>query len=240
MPFVPHAKGFYPHRRGAPFSPDDIPGLALWLNGDNVHLTLGSLVDTMYDLSGNARHATQASTLLMPDYGSSINGVPAILFDGVDEQLLTPAFTTFPAKRGVLYLALQSGFPVSFATPISTRPGTSPWWEVYSSQAPTGSKAKWSSDGVDVNATNYDDVLPTVQALRRTADTTLKFYHAGTLEDTFTVPAQQPASNAVILGGGLAGSAFHGLIGEVLLYDTELTDTQHANVTAWLMAKYSL
>jgi hypothetical protein len=78
-----------------PFAPSDISGLQLWFDGaDAATITLdgSNNVEQWNDKSGNARHASQASTTRRPS-SSSINGLFACGFDGIDDRLGTAAFT---------------------------------------------------------------------------------------------------------------------------------------------------
>lgn len=73
------------------FNPLLIPNLALWLDAaDASTITLdgSSNVEEWRDKSGNARHSTQASTLLRPAYTTAaVNGLNALTFDASDDLL---------------------------------------------------------------------------------------------------------------------------------------------------------
>ncbi len=69
--------------RASGFSPKNIAGLALWLDGsDSKSITLnGSTVAQWNDLSGNGRHATQATAASQPTFTANArNGRSALTF----------------------------------------------------------------------------------------------------------------------------------------------------------------
>ena len=64
-----------------------IGGLAAWYSADSVHLATENFVDTLYDVSGNERHAVQLTASKRPIWiyaDESINNQPTLLFDGGD------------------------------------------------------------------------------------------------------------------------------------------------------------
>ncbi len=65
----------------------------LWLDASSITgLSDGSSVSQWSDLSGNARHLTNASTTQRPVYRTNIlNGLPVVRFDGVNDQLAIPS-----------------------------------------------------------------------------------------------------------------------------------------------------
>lgn len=74
----------------APFSPDQVAGLALWLKADAGTSTTvdGAAVSQWDDQSGNARHVTQATGANQPVYKTAIvNGKPVVRFDGANDFL---------------------------------------------------------------------------------------------------------------------------------------------------------
>jgi uncharacterized repeat protein (TIGR01451 family) len=61
-------------------------GLALWLDASTITTNDGVALAQWDDLSGNGRHATQATTNNRPVFATNaVNGLPAIRFDGTDD-----------------------------------------------------------------------------------------------------------------------------------------------------------
>lgn len=75
---------------GAPFAPDDISGLALWLDAsDTATITQSAgAVSQWNDKSGNANHATQGMAANQPSTNTrTINGRNVIDFDGLNDTM---------------------------------------------------------------------------------------------------------------------------------------------------------
>lgn len=71
----------------AQFVPFPTDNLAAWFSADSVHLTADNHVDTLYDKSGNERHAVQMAVGNQPLWVESddyINSQPTLHFDGND------------------------------------------------------------------------------------------------------------------------------------------------------------
>lgn len=77
------------------FSPKSIAGLEAWYAADVASsITLATGVQQWADLSGNSRHLIQNTTNNQPAYNSvSLNGKPAVTFDGVNDSLRTANFS---------------------------------------------------------------------------------------------------------------------------------------------------
>jgi len=74
--------------------PDQITGLQAWYKAD-VGITIATGVSNWADKSGNARDVAQGTAANQPTFVSSaVNGLPAVQFDGVNDFLVSGAFTT--------------------------------------------------------------------------------------------------------------------------------------------------
>ena len=93
-------------RVGGAFSPLDIAGLQLWLDGSDIATLFqdsakttpvtadGDVVGAMADKSGNGRDLLQATTANKPLYKTAIqNGLSVVRFDGTDDKLGPTVFT---------------------------------------------------------------------------------------------------------------------------------------------------
>lgn len=86
----------------AAFAPDDIANLLFWHDGGLSNKTYhsGSIVSQWDDLSGNARHWTQATSGNAPEDGTvTINNIPALNFNGTDD------FMTMGTGHGITTVA---------------------------------------------------------------------------------------------------------------------------------------
>ncbi|MCL4712164.1 MAG: hypothetical protein KJZ73_13055 [Pseudorhodoplanes sp.] len=92
MLMVTQLNGFGAYAADTAFAPTDIAGCAFWVRTDTVTKDGSNLVSSWTDLSGNNRHATEATNKpLWVD--ALVNGHPAIRFDGSNDKLVTPGFT---------------------------------------------------------------------------------------------------------------------------------------------------
>jgi hypothetical protein len=79
-------------------TPDKIPGIniATWFDAMESSSVIldGTTVSQWSDISGNNRHATQATKANQPTYTpDGLNGKPVLMFDGVDDRLVTASTT---------------------------------------------------------------------------------------------------------------------------------------------------
>lgn len=75
----------------ATFSPTSITGLGLWYDASTLAQAEGTLLDTLPDLSGNGRHATQTGTVRPTVRAASVNGKTSVEFLGT-QSLVTASY----------------------------------------------------------------------------------------------------------------------------------------------------
>ena len=90
------------------FLPTDITGLQLWLKADAITgLIDGDPVTTWPDGSGLANNATQSTVAKKPTFKTAIqNGLPVVRFDGVDDSMSLPNFLS-ALTAGELFIVLN-------------------------------------------------------------------------------------------------------------------------------------
>jgi len=84
---------------------------ALWLDGaDSSTITqVGGVISQLNDKSGNSRNATQASTSKRPTVAAnSVNGLDTILFDAVDDGMITN-YNFQQANSWTMFLVASQG-----------------------------------------------------------------------------------------------------------------------------------
>lgn len=91
--------------------PSDISGLSLWLDAadsDTMTITAWPYVSEWRDKSGNNNHVTQSLLPFRPSYDGQMNGLPTLVFDGIDDYLINnfPG-GTFNGKSGDFYFVTQ-------------------------------------------------------------------------------------------------------------------------------------
>jgi hypothetical protein len=128
------------------FSPDDLPNLALWLDASDAStLTLsGSNVDEWRDKSGNLRHFTGSGSARPTLVNSSVNGLPGVVGDGVDDRMTSPYSDGLKTNSVIIFVAVKSsesgdydGSPIGLEPwPLSSHFGQSidvSWYQAYHS-----------------------------------------------------------------------------------------------------------
>ena len=78
--------------RAASHVPLTVPGLKLWVRTESLAaLADGAAVASWPDESGNGKHLAQAIAAQKPVHDLDADGLPAVLFDGADDMLVTAA-----------------------------------------------------------------------------------------------------------------------------------------------------
>ena len=238
------------------FTPTDIPGLALWLDGsDAATITLdgSNMVEQWNDKSGNGKHATQALILNRPSGTATINGLGAIGFDGTNDCLQV-ASLALPSSITIFLVYTQTNSTTKlFFMEHSADASSNDGFFVYGSAPSTTIRRSGSS-----NSNTPSPQTPTQgTAARQTTvmfDRTLaadgkiaRYWRDGT-ESTMTpsgsnsgtTVASSTATTTLNIGSRNGGVAvpFQGLLGDVLVYDSALSSTNRQAVEAYLKAKW--
>lgn len=209
--------------------------LKLWLKADSVELVSG-LVSQWYDASGNNLHLTQSNEVNRPIQTSNIYaGHPSIRFDGTNDQL-----------------------KVSFSE-LMNQPVT--YFVVWKRNIP---KAQNILDGVDeLNRVTLGQPYSNLEffAINAKGSAYLGLYYTKPETSNLTVSSIILSSPTIFFDNGvlkISGDAgnmgingltvgaaynnsrfFNGDITEIIIYDTNLTDTQRQQVEQYLMDKYA-
>ncbi len=83
----------------------NIDDLAVWYSADSVHITTDNYVDTLYDKSGNERHATQSTKSKQPQLCvcQDLNNRCVLYFNGTSDQLVCQNDT----KLGAMFVVTR-------------------------------------------------------------------------------------------------------------------------------------
>lgn len=235
------------------FSPLSL-GPALWLKADagaysDAGVTLatnGQTIQQWNDQSGNGRHFSQAASGSRPTYNTSgINSLPALSFDGLNDFLSNASIT------------LSSNCTIFSVMKMTGTAG-----HVYEHGTDTG-----SIDGFNLRTTSdasfnmrRTTLSAKTVALNWGVDNTLKICtqrHSGThathilringvdsgatTYSTFSNNVGTSNTTQAFYIGCRAGvtSFSNGAIGELIIYETALTDAQVAQVEAYLTARWT-
>jgi hypothetical protein len=265
--FVPPPDAFVVFDSGLPPSQVQAPHLQLWLRADDGVISSGSTepypVSVWQDLSGNGRNATQSSAVNRPmlhvstpltGTGSSLpwvqffagtgdgNGYDAgtnSLFMGVDLSFLQGSPYTIIAvasrysdKSENYFMGTHFG---GSGTDMALHVGWSDDSDFYLGQFGDDLSASVTTN----TATGWQPVLAT--SLLAT-DAGHAIYLSGTLAASNTSVSTLQAADSGILGRGYAttpdNTYFVGGLGEIIVYDTALSDTDRQSVEAYLQARW--
>ena len=229
-------------------------GLSLWLKADAGVITRDSNIISWNDQSHNHRDAVPVINQVYQSpqlVSKGLNNLPVIRFNGLNNGMVTPAFRSFPQKRGTIFLVAKindknqtSG--VGFGNFISTFHGNGVQWQF------GASLTKYSYyDGVGGEGFLLSGASPAdwgMITLQRLNDTTINFYRNGRFELSFFVHDNQPEINTLKIGfNGRLGNnqdsipeVINGDIAEIIIYEKNLVPQDLAAVHNYLSKKYAL
>ena len=236
------------------FVPSVYSGLAMWLDASDAStLTLDGLnnVAQWRDKSGNARHASQSTTTMKPTYlANGINGIPALVGDGVDDSLTLSypgpgtnhnyyVVAAFDTVRNMLpqYGGFINGDNVStWCIRISDT----------SANPALGAQVPFIAN-VDLHpansAHNVKSGIPAVYSFLRKVDTFKAKWTYGTPVQLGPVGSglhvtQATTTNVLFRGWGGTPASFR--ISELVCYGRDLTTTEQSVLSAYFLGKYGV
>lgn len=247
-------------------TPNQIPNLNLWYdasvsnsayiqNGSGTAPTNGQAVAAWIDKQGAGRDANQNTANRQPTWqASQQNGLGTILFDGSNDVLtLNPIGTWALSLPGqTTYVVVK---PVALAnTPRITQTNTGGFqffWDTYWGVETAGGRAKSDNAG---NTTSYIYMGQILDGTQTNANTTvqnnlrLRFRINGAPQTlTFSADvgtATSGSATGLFVGAdsqpASAGSAFHGYIGEMLIWTRTLNSVEILAVETYLSDKWNI
>ena len=247
-----------------PFLPDDLSGLQLWLDAADANTlydatTGGSLVAAdggvarWEDKSGEANHVTQSTSGDRPLLkAAQINNLNAAEFNGTSHWLSTSQTITDSQSRTVFAVAKRAdnnsvGTVARFGPVSGAIANTNLWLCRYGTSANphVGGEARFTnqdlSAGLPAGWTNAH-----VSCWSQNSSTRNLTYllNGSSLSITGNPPQEQTDFEQMSIGVFNAASAtpqyFAGLIGELIVYNQELSSTDRQSVTDYLIAKWGI
>lgn len=225
----------------APFAPDDIAGLVLWLDADTLALSDGDPVGTWTDGSGTANDATQTGAN-RPTYKTGIvNSLPVVRFDGTtNDQFMTfptdPGTVTSSFVVGALHLAAAS--QIGYASFLQC---PDIW---ISGVLADGCSTNWGTFADVATCVSAGEVLGTdvfniLELTNTVAGNQIRAYRNGVQKISISDACSGSALNQI--GGDNSASRWLNCdIAEVIIYNTVLSAGNRAQVEGYLSAKYGL
>jgi len=228
-------------------NPPSFADLLLWLDANQITgLANGAAVSAWNDSSGFGHHAAQASSTLRPTYqASSVNGRPAVRFDGSNDYLTNSTFNPLGGRNGVtafvVYRSLtSSGNHVGFsegARNVNQQMYSNGTY-AYATAGNYGRVSSSTSTAVTLWNSVYDGTQSGNAArLRLFLNGTQR-----TMNFTGTIPAALNNTSSYEVGRpqGTSSAYWFGDIAEVIVYGRSLSEGERVNVQSYLSDKYSL
>ena len=195
------------------------------------------------------KHDVQASGSEIPTFDDDgINGLPAIKFDGVDDQF-TAAFTAMRGANShtsfVVFTKPTTGSGTILVTGSSNLAGL--YMEV--GTASSGYRYTHRSPVTNLGGDNIasgDMPLNTAQIFTATRNHLLGEMHTyvnGVLEDsltTFVAPDGLSGVTDIWIGSNVTGRFFDGHIGEIIIFERALSDFERGEVEDYLKDKWKI
>lgn len=241
----------------AVFSPSDIAGLRLWTQADNLVLSNDDPVSTWADLSGNSNDFTSTTTL-RPLYKTNIqNGKPVVRFDGVNDFMEKATPTGLDGGTGMTIFIIMKNPAITLNCLLAKwdyQTQGSWMWTTFSTDETRMYTATVLNDGGSAyNTTTNADMTNTFYLLEMvydgsqgTAANRVKIYKNTTLSTVSAtgtlVTSLLSATSTLKVGraGGSLGWYFTGDIGEVLIYDSALSDVNRGLVETYINGRWAI
>lgn len=225
----------------APFSPSSLSGLQAWYDAGQISgvTTDGAAVASWTDLSGNGRHATQATAGMQPVLKTGANGIggaPVVRFDGTDDWLKTASFALAQPLTAVLIYKPR-------AHPSSTRQVLAEGAGFDRIFAHTSGGNPSMTFGTALGGTQFLTLgTPRiVRCIANGASSSMVFDNGkGTTSAAGNVGAGAIAGGLQIGGENGSGFAPSCDVAEVILYNRVLTAPELANLEGYLSEKYGI
>ena len=222
-------------------SPLDIATPALWLDAsDAASITeSGGLVSQWSDKSGNNRHATASSTARPTTGTRTVGGRNALDFNGTANSMATGGSAFPTAATHTVFLVYQLDSASQSRTSVLLTAATIGDQEIR--VAGFGSTAVQYVFNNNLGTTMASTAIglgPIVFSARE-ATASMRSAGAGVVSTT-SGSAFAWSSGSMLIGSRTAGNYVDGLLCEVIIYPTTLTDSQTASVEAYLAAKWGI
>lgn len=169
---------------------------------------------------------------------SALNGLPGVVFDGTNDWLdttTTAASFTGSAASAVIVCKLESDNAYSLLTQVNG--GGDPWW-------------RWDGDGNSYislfrnsRLSSYPTAMPNngMFVITVISGSDYRLYVNGVIKGTTTTAWSTPAEFRLgVAETGRLEKALKGALGEVLIFNEALSDTNRQSLEAYLMAKYGI
>jgi PKD repeat protein len=230
---------------GQNITPTSISNLELWLKADAGVSTIGGLVDSWQDQSGAENHVAQTNNNnrpLLVNVNESINNLPSIRFDGVNDFLLGPTISNLGTSNFSFFIICK-GYNQSASNigVFSIGPTSSGIWlnrrasvnRISFTQKNTQLQGStiFDASGFDFRQISLVKQVG-VSMASKINGVQEAFSTAANLISDFT-------NTNFYVGSGTAANFFSGDIVEILLFKRNLSTSEQTQVEKYLMDKYA-
>ena len=209
-----------------------ISNLAAWYSADSVHLTADNHVDTLYDKSGNERHAIQLTIGKQPlwvELDDYINGQPTLYFDGND--FLSSSFETTLQQPNTIFVIWKTTNTTGQATCFSG----------LTDNARNQLFARNNSIGI------YSGVLLTTSQFNYPFNYSLCEAVFNTIESKLAINGKIVAEgnngaysiNGISIGSNHGTECIVGNISELIFFNSAISSADSASVMGYILDKYT-
>lgn len=224
---------------GGTFSPADIAGLDLWLEGDSLTgLTSGDPIDSWADSSSAGNTATQSNSANRPTY-STAKGYPSAWFGGTLNHYLTTAASSSGASQTIFAVITVEDDLIR--TPVGSSATTSFVLEFTSFRRLNA--RSWGGIGNAIMPASDAPDVGTITAIGGAYDSPSNQMRVwrGTISPYTSTTVAHTAGRTVRIGiKATTAERHHGHVFEVLHYSANLGETDRAAVQSYLMSKYGI
>lgn len=232
------------------FNPSLYPGLQLWLNGDNVIKDASNNVSKWPDLSINNYNIAQASTTMQPkQIQNLLNGHALIRFDGSNDYLDGDDILDFELNsQSVFFMGRSNNNNATFIAKNNSSAGLNG----YSFHTNSGILNFLYNDGTlrSISDTFSLSKYHIISANNNRIENKNKLYIDGISIGYSNINgAYSMSSSFKFLIGAfnntsgstppLAGFYLNGEIGDIIIYNTPLTDNQRQTIETYISNKYA-
>lgn len=222
-----------------PFSPSDISGLKIWLKADaGAGSSDNDPVATWTDQSGGSHNFTQATSGKRPLYKVGIrNGLPVVRFDESQSSELDGGDLSALFSTGASVFAAVSGTGVSGKLQVYDHANIDDWW------AFSGGAGYWGPFRSSRLSNTPSSGLPVTgwNVWSMTADngSNYKMYLDGTIKINDSGGFTFQGGTSHNIGHQRTNNHYASMdLGELIVYDSALNDTDRQSVEAYLTARW--
>jgi len=210
------------------------------IQGVHTQTTSSGSIGYWGDKSGNNRHARQDIGSYRPSYSGTINGLPAITFDGADDHFLIGDLSSAFPNFGEVYIVFEPNNANSYELYQTSQNyliyryagGNTSQFGAFTSNRTTGTAVGIPTNGVHITTMRADASSMTVRFDGSVLWTQAGLGYNGGNYHTIGYCNQG--------GGGVGGIVMNGKIVEVITYNTNIGAENRAKVEQYLSRKWGI